>query len=375
MKKIDMASSVLFSQLSSSIHDIGFIDNIPIDGVFFKKTIKDREYWYCKNVASQNRNIYIGSCSNDEINQRVADYKAIQESSMNIRKQNRIIVSSLKNLGFPAPDIKSGNILSAIADTGFFRLRGVLIGSFAFQTYQGILGVKLNNANMVTFDVDLAKFHSISVGIDDHIESIEKKLLLIDNSFKPIGMPLNDLPPVKFRNSEGFVVEFLTPNNSSNDYSGKPAKMPSLNMGATPLRFLDFLIHNPVNGIILHRSGIPVCVPSPDRYAIHKLIVAERRIIDSHQFDKRNKDLMQASQIIQAYDLNQMNEELAYTWIEAYDRGPTWKEILLKSFNKIDKDISDILKNSILEVAQNDDRNDIIECLNNSMSSLKIKGL
>lgn len=375
MKKIDMASSVLFSQLSSSIHDIGFIDNIPIDGVFFKKTIKSKEYWYCKTVASQNRNIYIGPCSNEEINHRVANYKAIQDSSRNIRKQNRNIVSSLKNLGFPGPDIKSGNILSAIADTGFFRLRGVLVGSYAFQTYQGILGVKLNDANMVTFDVDLAKYHSISVSIDEQIENIERKLRLVDNTFQPMGLPFNDLPPVKFRNSDGFVVEFLTPNISSDDYNGKPAKMPSLNMGAIPLRFLDFLIHNPINGIILHRSGIPVCVPSPDRYAIHKLIVAERRITDNHQFDKRNKDLMQASQIIQAYDLNQMNEELAYTWIEAYDRGPTWKEILLQSFNKIDKDISDILKNSILEIAQNDDRNDIIDCLNTSISPLKIKGL
>jgi hypothetical protein len=33
-------------------------------------------------------------------------------------------------------------------------------------------------------------------------------------------------------------------------------------------------------------------------------------------------------------------KKLAYTWIEAYDRGSTWKEMLLKSFNKIDKDIS-----------------------------------
>ncbi|WJI64332.1 GSU2403 family nucleotidyltransferase fold protein [Mesorhizobium sp. C416B] len=41
-------------------------------------------------------------------------------------------------------------------------------------------------------------------------------------------------------------------------------------------RFLDFLIRDPIRTALLHRSGLPVLVPSPQRYAIHKLIVASR---------------------------------------------------------------------------------------------------
>ena len=40
---------------------------------------------------------------------------------------------------------------------------------------------------------------------------------------------------------------------------------------------LDFLIRDPVRTVLLHRSGVPVLVPSPERFAVHKLIVATRR--------------------------------------------------------------------------------------------------
>lgn len=48
---------------------------------------------------------------------------------------------------------------------------------------------------------------------------------------------------------------------------------------AEPLRFLDVLIHAPVRVVLPHGFGIPVLVfvPSPERYAVRKLIVGLRR--------------------------------------------------------------------------------------------------
>jgi hypothetical protein len=84
----------------------------------------------------------------------------------------------------------------------------------------------------------------------------------------------------------------LTPNRSSDDYSGKAAKLPALGGAAgEPLRFLDFLIHQPVRTVMLHKGGVPVLVPDPARYAVHKLIVAARR----RQGESKDvKDLRQA---------------------------------------------------------------------------------
>ncbi|MBL3684602.1 hypothetical protein F2981_18295 (plasmid) [Sinorhizobium meliloti] len=57
--------------------------------------------------------------------------------------------------------------------------------------------------------------------------------------------------------------------------------MPALGgAAAQPLRFLDYLIYHPIRAVLLHGAGVLVNVPAPQRYAIHKLIVASRRLTD-----------------------------------------------------------------------------------------------
>jgi hypothetical protein len=68
-----------------------------------------------------------------------------------------------------------------------------------------------------------------------------------------------------------------------------------LKAGATPLQYLRWLIEEPTQAAVLFSAGIPVFVPQPARYAIHKLIVAQKRTKDRI---KREKDLAQASALI-----------------------------------------------------------------------------
>jgi hypothetical protein len=73
-----------------------------------------------------------------------------------------------------------------------------------------------------------------------------------------------------------------------------PSPMPALGgTSAENLRFLDFLIYEPVRTVLLHREGVSVNVPAPERYAVHKLIVASRRLTDALGRAKRDKDLLQ----------------------------------------------------------------------------------
>jgi hypothetical protein len=52
-----------------------------------------------------------------------------------------------------------------------FRLRGVLMGTIAYQTYAAMLGVRLRGALTQTSDVDEAQFLSLSSAVQDQHRS------------------------------------------------------------------------------------------------------------------------------------------------------------------------------------------------------------
>jgi hypothetical protein len=66
---------------------------------------------------------------------------------------------------------------------------------------------------------------------------------------------------------------------------------------------------------VLWDGGILVNVPQPERYAVHKLIVAERRTASA--IAKRRKDLHQASSLFDALAEHRAHD-LAAAWNEAY---------------------------------------------------------
>jgi len=116
-------------------------------------------------------------------------------------------------------------------------------------------------------------FRNISISVSfSHrcLPPIVELLKGVDASFRPVPHRSGAAASSAFQNSTGYGVEFLTSNCGSADYIDQPANMPALGgASADPLRFLDFLIREPVRTMLLHRSGVPVVVPDPSRYAIH----------------------------------------------------------------------------------------------------------
>ncbi len=85
---------------------------------------------------------------------------------------------------------------------------------------------------------------------------------------------------------------------------------------------MDYLIEDPIRVVALYGAGVLVRVPTPERFAIHKLIVSQLRPIRSA---KRVKDVEQARQLIAA--LRERDPESIDTAIEeARARGPTWRK-------------------------------------------------
>ena len=187
--------------------------------------------------------------------------------------------------------------------------------------------MRLPMAAILTGNADIAQDYAISREVEDSLPPIVKLLQGVDASFRPVPHRSGSAASSAFQNADGHRVEFLTSNRGSDDYIDQPAKMPALGgASADPLCFLDFLIREPVRTILLHRSGIPVVVPDPSRYAVHKLIVASRRHTDAQGPAKREKDIRQAALLFQALQQTRRSADLALVYNEAWKRGPAWQD-------------------------------------------------
>ena len=115
------------------------------------------------------------------------------------------------------------------------------------------------------------------------------------------------------------LVEFLTPSFRPEE---DIRELPALGVAAQSLHFLNYLIAEPIKAAALYRSGVLVQIPRPEAYAIHKLIVANRR--QGPDRLKARKDMAQAALLIEAL-AEDRPDELHEAYDEALSRGPQWR--------------------------------------------------
>jgi hypothetical protein len=336
MQKLTLAHQTMFADLVQRCQDATFDEQYPEGGSFVRHARGDQEYWYyvpSVRVDPKRKHIYVGPSDDPEIEKRIAGFKSLKVNY----GERRNIVASLRATGLPFPDRITGDVVEALWKAGFFRLRGVLVGTVAFQTYSGLLGIKLAGTSLMTSDVDVAQFHSISLLVDDTTPAMDEVLKTVDPTFKPVPTLDHGMLAAAYSNDKGYKVEFLTPNRGSDDNQGRPARMPALGgTGAQPLRYLDFLIYHPVTSVLLHKGGVPVAVPAPERYAVHKLIVSSLRRSDKNGYAKANKDLVQAGQLIKSMVDDRRGEDIGTAWMEAWGRGPHWQEHLIQGARRLE---------------------------------------
>ena len=152
MKTITLAVHALFSDLEQRVQDADFTEKFDRSGTFKKMKRGKRYYWYWqfregKKVKQQ----YVGPFTSKDITDRVKRFSELKSDY----DQRREIVRSLLSAGLPSADHMSAEIIEAMCRAGFFRLRGVLVGTTAYQCYAGILGVKLPGPSTRTQDAIL----------------------------------------------------------------------------------------------------------------------------------------------------------------------------------------------------------------------------
>ena len=233
---------------------------------------------------------YLGPASDPDVIARAALIR--QEQAL--ARQRRKTVSALKRSGVPAPNLPLGRVLDVMSDAGLFD-SGVLVGTAAYQCYSPLIGVALPSATLMTQDADFATAE-LAIAANDGQATMLDILQRADPSFRALPGLKPKAPPVSFRSADGFRVDMLTPIYRRSDTN--PMPLPKLAAGATPLQYLSWLIAEHVPAVVLSGSGILIKVPSPARFAVHKLIIAQRRRADERL--KRQKDLLQAKALMSA---------------------------------------------------------------------------
>lgn len=287
-------------------------------------------YWYDSyRVGSDVKKTYIGE-ETPELLVRLDNLKALRGHTEERRRHRTRLIRILRAEGYHSVDATTGSLLSAMATAGVFRLGGTIVGTNAFRFYEGILGVRLGFDQMAqTGDIDIASFERLSLALEDAVSPPLQKIL---GEFEFDEVPaLRSEGVWRWRQTRNdLLVEFLTPSFEETEGTRPLA---ALGTYAKALHHLNYLIAEPIPAVALYRSGILVQVPRPERFAIHKLIVADRRR-DGPDSLKAVKDRMQAAFLIEVL-AEDRPDELAEAYEDAKAVGPRWRERIRSSLERM----------------------------------------
>ena len=125
-------------------------------------------------------------------------------------------------------------------------------------------------------------------------------------------------------------LEFLTPAFRPEE---EIRDLPALGVSAQSLHFLNYLIADPIKAAVLYRSGVLVQIPRPERFAIHKLIVADRRRGGPDAL-KSVKDRAQAAFLISVL-AEDRPDDLAEAYEAAIGNGVKWRDRIAASLKRM----------------------------------------
>ena len=262
---------------------------------FVTKTVGGNQYWYMELVVGSTKRQYSLGRDTDELRAQIEKQKTLFSEATPDLKQREKLVAMLQSGGGFAPGGSDGRVLEVLAQAGTFLTGGVLVGSHAFNTYGNMLGVNWSSAAMQTRDMDPASLHQVEIAMRQHAPDVKTVLLESGMGFfeVPALNPKSPSTSFKLRGQE-FKVDLLTPLEGPN--TNKPVHLPHFKTFAHPMRFLEYLLDDSQDAVIPFRSGVLVNVPNPARFALHKLVVSQRRPVA--QQTKVNKDIQQAEALL-----------------------------------------------------------------------------
>lgn len=292
------------------------ISDLP--GSLNKKEVKGVSYWYWqfRDLEGKVRQTYLGP--DDErlrglIRQR-------EEGRRDAHDGVARLASACTALGCMNVTLQHFKVISRLAEHGFFNAGGVLIGTHAFIAMSNMLGVRWTSGwstNDIDFahagkNVSLALPTNTNSNVHDAITSLEMGLL-----------PANSIttgPGATYLNAKKDMrIDLLTVAGRSDEVH----RHEQLNVNLEPLKFMEFSLEKTTQTVVISgENALVVNLPSPVRYALHKLVVMAER---EEQFrTKIAKDAGQVTSII-SYALDRSPLALSDAAADLMARGKGWR--------------------------------------------------
>lgn len=198
-------------------------------------------------------------------------------------------IALLAREGYQLADARTLATLASLHNVGLFRAGAVLVGSHALGVLLNQLGVRA--AAYATEDIDIARHATLQLP-----QPLTTSFVEILNTS---GLPFVEVPGLdvrqpssswKERGRSRFHVDLLVPAEGDEIAI---APVPELQAHAQAVPYLRYLLVETQPGALIAREGLcHVRVPLPERFAVHKLLVAQLR---SGRSAKADKDLAQAA--------------------------------------------------------------------------------
>ncbi|MBU1727077.1 MAG: nucleotidyltransferase domain-containing protein [Candidatus Omnitrophica bacterium] len=163
----------------------------------------------------------------------------------------------------------------------------ILIGSWCVYFYKDYFsGVAyIDQATIKTRDIDFLINDPSRIRREVDIPALLKDLGFVTIMRGSKGYIKLDHPDL--------LLEFLVPEKSKG--TDKPVALPKLGMNAVALRFLSFLSANTIKARV---EDFYIILPHPANFALHKLIISQRRLKQDKAIKDRNAAIVILSALI-----------------------------------------------------------------------------
>ena len=254
-------------------------------GTLKQRTQSGKRYWVREYIRVD------GSKVDDYLGAEAAIGKArITELRAEVELARALAAGSarLRLLGFQRMERKPAAVFEVFYNRDLIAAGLTLVGSHAYGALLNELGILAPGYR--TGDIDFARAQPLAVALPDGV-GFHHLLKESGLPFVPVpGMPSHRASAsFKLPGADTLTVDLLVPGNRL----GTVVPVQELGAHAQAVPLLDFLIREPIDGVILSPNQvIPVKLPSPERFILHKLYSSQSRSADR---GKAAKDLDQAA--------------------------------------------------------------------------------
>lgn len=330
MNRIGSETIVLYAELRERLETFEAMRTIAsLQGEFTTKQIKGILYHYFQATLPGGRaQIYLGRDS-EEVRRLIDEY---QRGKRDMQLEQQLIQRLAAQIiagGVVPVGAEIARVTKRLADSAVFKVGGVLVGSIAFHIMGIHLGVQWDAPLRATQDVDVASGSRVALAVPNLVADVPAALDSLQMGFFPVPRLSNKEPSTSYAiRGKTLRIDLLTPTARK---QAAPIFIRRLNAAAQPLRFLDYLIGNPVPSALVAGNPCLVNIPQPARFALHKLIVAGERVVISAS--KKRKDLDQAAALLQLLKEDRPGD-LQIALDELEKRGRSWMKRLTRALQE-----------------------------------------